>query len=242
MSSVRAFFLSSFLAAGLVGLAGCSPSHYGYEDEARYEAAPSKVKKGPRAARYASAKRVRTSTRPATAKPSITRTAATKPQPAQAEDTATPKPALARATVAKSPATPEAAAPAATAAATTPPSETKSAEKPADEAARKTAKKQIEDGYRLMRAGFVKKARERFELAMSANAAEASLGVGRSMDPSYLKSVAFPDVVPDADQASRLYRRAILLGNTEAKTDLERLEKALAAAAPAAETPPAKPE
>lgn len=109
-----------------------------------------------------------------------------------------------------------------------------------DEAAHTASKRQIEDGYRLLRAGFVKKARERFELAMSANAAEASLAQGRSMDPSYLKTVAFPDVVPDSEQARRMYRRAILLGNSEAKTDLDRLEKALAAAAPTS-VPPASP-
>lgn len=116
-----------------------------------------------------------------------------------------------------------------------------------DEAARETARKQIDDGYRLLRAGFVKKARERFERAMAGNAADASLGQGRSMDPSYLKTVAFPDVIPDADQARRLYRRAILLGNDEAKADLDRLEKAMAAAAPTilpsapdGDTPPAR--
>lgn len=113
------------------------------------------------------------------------------------------------------------------------------AEKPADPAAAKVdeasqdaGRKQIEDGYRLLRAGFVKKARERFERAMASNAAEASLGQGRSMDPSYLKTVAFPDVIPDAEQARRMYRRSILLGNAEAKADLDRLEKAMAAAAP----------
>lgn len=106
-----------------------------------------------------------------------------------------------------------------------------------DEAAREASKKQIEDGYRLLRAGFVKKARERFERAMSANAPEASLAQGRSMDPSYLKTVAFPDVIPDAEQARRMYRRAILLGNAEAKGDLERLEKAMAAAAPTVSSP-----
>lgn len=234
MSSVRAFLLSSIFAAGLIGLAGCGPSHYAYEDRARYETAPpAKVKKAPRATRYASAKRVRHSTRPVAAKPSNRDGVAATTQSTPVDTPAVPKPAAETITTAK----PQ-AAPAAAATAATPPSP----DKPADDAAQKTAKKQLEDGYRLMRAGFVKKARERFELAMSANAAEASLGVGRSMDPSYLKSVAFPDVVPDADQASRLYRRAILLGNNEAKADLERLEKALAAAAPVTETPPAKSE
>ena len=89
----------------------------------------------------------------------------------------------------------------------------------------------------MLRAGFVKKARERFERAMGANAADASLGQGRTMDPSYLKSIAFPDVVPDAEQARRMYRRSILLGNPEAKGDLDRLEKAMAAAAPEALSP-----
>ena len=96
-----------------------------------------------------------------------------------------------------------------------------------------SAKQQIEDGYRLLRAGFVKKARERFDRAMDANAAEASLAQGRSMDPTYLKTVAFPDVIPDPEQARRLYRRSVLLGNREAKTDLQRLERAMAAAEPA---------
>ncbi|MFV0366857.1 MAG: hypothetical protein ACK5KM_00200 [Hyphomicrobiaceae bacterium] len=99
------------------------------------------------------------------------------------------------------------------------------------------AKKHIEDGYRLLRAGFVKKARERFEQAMTANAADASLAKGRSMDPTYLKTVSFPDVIPDADQARRMYRRAALLGNKEAKSDLTRLEQALAVAEPAILSP-----
>ncbi len=110
-----------------------------------------------------------------------------------------------------------------------------------DEAARAASRKQIEEGYRLLRAGFVKKARERFEQAMSTNASDASLAQGRSMDPSYLKTVAFPDVVPDAEQARRMYRRALLLGNEEAKGDLERLERAMAAAAPINNVPPSSP-
>ncbi|MFN3867661.1 MAG: hypothetical protein ACK4MF_01190 [Hyphomicrobiaceae bacterium] len=93
------------------------------------------------------------------------------------------------------------------------------------------ARKDIADGYRLLRAGFVKKARERFAAAMPTAAAEATLGEARSMDPSYLASVAFPDVEPDAEQARRLYRRALMLGASEAKSDLERLESASATAA-----------
>jgi hypothetical protein len=108
---------------------------------------------------------------------------------------------------------------------------------PVEEAAQEAGRKQIADGYRLLRAGFVKKARERFELAMKSNAAEASLGQGRSLDPIYLKTVAFPDMIPDAEQARRMYRRAILLGNTEAKADLERLEQAMAADAPRSISP-----
>lgn len=92
-------------------------------------------------------------------------------------------------------------------------------------------RKEIEDGYRLLRAGFVKKARERFSAAMPSAAAEATLAEARSMDPTYLASVAFPDVEPDAEQAKRLYTRALMLGAGEAKIDLERLEGAAASAA-----------
>lgn len=95
---------------------------------------------------------------------------------------------------------------------------------PVEEAAQEAGRKQIADGYRLLRAGFVKKAPERFELARKSNAAEASLGQGRSLDPIYLKTVASPGLIPDAEQARRMYRRAILLGNMEAKADLERLD------------------
>lgn len=104
------------------------------------------------------------------------------------------------------------------------------------------ARKEIADGYRLLRAGFVKKARERFDAAMGAAAGDATLGHGRSLDPTYLKSVAFPDAEPDAEEARKLYRRAILLGSNEARTDLERLESATATAQPSSppETP-AKP-
>lgn len=113
----------------------------------------------------------------------------------------------------------------------------KSGRSVAETAAKETSIKQIEDGYRLLRAGFVKKARERFEQAMAENAADASLALGRSMDPTYLKTVAFPDVIPDADQAQRMFRRAVLLGNKEAKADLTRLERALAAAEPTVLSP-----
>lgn len=100
-----------------------------------------------------------------------------------------------------------------------------------------TARKEIADGYRLLRAGFVKKARERFDAGMTAASGEATLGIARSMDPTYLKGVAFPDAEPDVEEARKLYRRAILLGNSEAKNDLERLEAGTATAQPAA--PPA---
>lgn len=104
------------------------------------------------------------------------------------------------------------------------------------------ARKEIADGYRLLRAGFVKKARERFDAAMGAAAGDATLGHGRSLDPTYLKSVAFPDAEPDAEEARKLYRRAILLGSNEAKTDLERLESATATAQPSSSPEaPAKP-
>jgi hypothetical protein len=108
---------------------------------------------------------------------------------------------------------------------------------PVEEAAQEAGRKQIADGYRLLRAGFVKRARERFELAMKSNAAEASLWQGRSLDPIYLKTVAFPDVIPDAEPARRMYRRAILLGNMEAKADLGRLDQAVAADAPTSISP-----
>ena len=104
------------------------------------------------------------------------------------------------------------------------------------------ARKEIADGYRLLRAGFVKKARERFELARSSAPGEATLADARSMDPTYLSSVAFPDVQPDAEQARRLYRRAIILGSAEAKADLDRLEGSAAIAAPSPQADAAQPQ
>ncbi|MBL8567027.1 MAG: hypothetical protein JNM89_15035 [Hyphomicrobiaceae bacterium] len=104
------------------------------------------------------------------------------------------------------------------------------------------ARKEIADGYRLLRAGFVKKARERFELARSSAPGEATLADARSMDPTYLSSVAFPDVQPDAEQARRLYRRAIMLGSAEAKADLDRLEGSAAIAAPSPQPDAARPQ
>lgn len=141
------------------------------------------------------------------------------------------------------PAAPVAAAPAAAgvaAAATANKSAPVAAAPPSAEAS--AARKEIADGYRLLRAGFVKKARERFDAAMGTAAGDATLGHGRSLDPTYLKSVAFPDAEPDAEEARKLYRRAILLGSNEAKTDLERLESATTTAQPSSppETP-AKP-
>lgn len=169
---------------------------------------------------------------PATEAPSA-KTAAAPP--------ATPAPVAAPAKPA--PVAPVAAAPAAAGVAAAP-----TANKPAPanaappSAEASAARKEIADGYRLLRAGFVKKARERFDAAMGAAAGDATLGHGRSLDPTYLKSVAFPDAEPDAEEARKLYRRAILLGSNEAKTDLERLESATATAQPSSSPEaPAKP-
>ena len=158
---------------------------------------------------------------------------------ATAPPPATPAPVAAP--VKPAPVAPVAAAPAAASVAA-------AANKPAPAAAAppsaetSAARKEIADGYRLLRAGFVKKARERFDAAMGAAAGDATLGHGRSLDPTYLKSVAFPDAEPDAEEARKLYRRAILLGSNEAKTDLERLESATATAQPSSSPEaPAKP-
>lgn len=142
-------------------------------------------------------------------------------------------PPVAKATPQPAPAPPAAAviAPAAKPAASEPPS-------PALIAARK----EIADGYRLLRAGFVKKARERFDAGMTAAAGEATLANARSMDPTYLKGVAFPDAEPDVEEARKLYRRAILLGNSEAKSDLERLESGTATAQPSGPPPTTQPQ
>lgn len=148
--------------------------------------------------------------------------------------------------LAPSPAKPTEAAPAA------PPRETvakpASTAKPAPPAAAPTpsdpavatARKEIANGYRLLRAGFVSKARQRFETAVPAAGGEATLALARSHDPTYLSGVAFPDVAPDADQARTLYQRAIGLGSDVANEDLKRLDSTPTAsktAAPAATSP-----
>lgn len=230
-------------------VSGCSQSHYAndYDDERyqRYERsnqarAPGGEKRQWRPPRHTSGEAASRTPESSTKRSSQTAVARSEPEPAR---TPTPSAKPKSAETAPADAGTETAKPVQSAklaaspvAASKPqqaPAASGGAAKPIDEAAQKTAKKQLEDGYRLLRAGFVKKARERFDLAMNAHAAEASLAQGRSMDPSYLKTVAFPDVKPEAEEARRLYRRAIMLGSSEAKGDLERLEKALAAAEPA---------
>lgn len=261
MYSVRTPSLLGFSLMLLPLLSGCSSSRYAEEhDYERYQrherraqsrtasedwrqSRSSGASRGEPARKVAEqAPRRPAQTAAVRAEPARQTAASAEPTKAKSATTeVTPKEAApaAPATIAK-----PASSPAATPGAATP---SATAAKPVDEAAQKTAKKQLEDGYRLLRAGFVKKARERFDLAMNAYAAEASLAQGRSMDPSYLKTVAFPDVKPEAEEARRLYRRAIMLGNNEAKGDLERLEKALAAAEPvpapaASATQPESPE
>lgn len=251
---MRVSVLISTVLLGLVALSGCGPSrYYAYDTVAEREAYEREMREQQarerraarraraRAAARAKARRQRAQQAARSRPPASAPQPLRKPEPERAFEAETPRdtdtavarePALqARPPVAAVPvATPEPRADLESAA-KSPPNET------VDEAAREAGRKQIEDGYRLLRAGFVKKARERFERAMGTNAAEASLGQARSMDPSYLKTVAFPDVIPNAEQARRMYRRAILLGNTEAKADLERLEKAMAAAAPTSVSP-----
>lgn len=231
-------------------VSGCSQSRYAtdYDDERydRYERrntgrASSDERRQWRSPRNAYSEAASPTAEPSTKRSSQTAIARSERAPASSTKTKTAEttaaPAATETAKAAQPAIEQPAKPASppVAAANPQPAAASSgaAAKPADEASQKTAKKQIEDGYRLLRAGFVKKARERFDLAMNSYAAEASLAQGRSMDPSYLKSVAFPDVKPEAEEARRLYRRAIMLGNNEAKGDLDRLEKALAAAEPA---------
>lgn len=230
---------------GIALLTGCAPSRYDYEYGERYRERESRAyfqdeqrqtrraRAKTRAQAQARAKARQERAAETERKQAETKTAADKEaEPSRDAETPREEP-VAAASAARSSPPAVAAAPAIT---PNLPQSAKAEEAKSpdgsDEAARAESRKQIEDGYRLLRAGFVKKARERFERAMGANAPDASLAQGRSMDPSYLKTVAFPDVIPDAEQARRMYRRAILLGNSEAKSDLERLERTMAAAAP----------
>lgn len=249
------------LGVSLAALAaGCAPyRNYDHRDEmyrAEQSYRPARDADAPRRTAQRSAPRPRLSGVQRIEKPPRTASESARrqnrPTPAVAKSTSPPsKPAPAVASV---PAAPPAAAPAAVqapkepaatvanssptpAAAKAPgpaiPGAAAAAQQPA--ASDAAARKEIADGYRLLRAGFVKKARERFEAAKAAAPGEATLAEARSLDPTYLASVAFPDVQADAEQAKRLYRRAIMLGVAEAKTDLERLEGAAAVAQP---TPP----
>lgn len=250
---MRVTVVMSISLLGFIALSGCAPSRYEYEDAERQRERESRAyfqAEERRAAQRARARARAVARARAQAEKERVADQAARSRAAQApsQDVETQQSNVQQpqaqseeqvAAVPAKPVTPPAvAAPAVT------PERSTSAEpveaRPAadvNEAAHEVGKKQIEDGYRLLRAGFVKKARERFEKAMGSNAPEASLAHGRSMDPSYLKTVAFPDVIPDAEQARRMYRRAILLGNSEAKSDLDRLEKAMAAAAPTSLSP-----
>lgn len=242
---MRVSVILSMLVAGHFALAACGPSRYvEYDDDERYAKDDRYYEK--EQARRAKPRKVARA-KPQQEQPSRAAVAESTPEPirksAQSEPpSATRREPQSETKVAEKP---RPAAEDKSAAESKPAQDSKAAaaeqkansEAATDEAAKVEAKKQIEDGYRLLRAGFVKKARERFERAMKSNAAEASLGQGRSMDPSYLKTVAFPDVVPNAEEARRVYRRAVMLGSQEAKSDLERLEKAIAAAQPTTLSP-----
>lgn len=237
---VSVAIVSIVLTAVAVG--GCSTySRYEHEEQVRQEsrerwrdAEPQRRRSRPvreASRRPANSNRADTEPgsvyRPRAAATTPPETAAMSPSAARPAATTAPSPprAAAAAPVAPAAATPQAPA------ATEPPS-------PALLAARK----EIADGYRLLRAGFVKKARERFDTAMTAAAGEATLGYGRSMDPTYLKGVAFPDAEPDVEEARKLYRRAILLGTSEAKSDLDRLDSGTATAQPAGQQPSTQPQ
>ena len=158
--------LSVFVAC-LVALTGCGPSRqdYSYYDEGdryedRYERARAarEKKRKARKVRQSSARQHAPMTAPRATQSSRRETAevAIDPEPVRAPPAAAEQ--VRAQPVARPPAVAPAVPPVAAAAA------------PVDEAAAKVAQKQISDGYRLLRAGFVKKAREKFELAMKADA------------------------------------------------------------------------
>lgn len=250
--SVRVAVVVSISVLGLSALSACAPAYYEYGEAERYRERESReyFQEEEQQSRQRARARMRAEARArAKARQERAKETARVKAPEKVDEEA-PQQSRVVETAREAREEPVAAAPVKSSPVQQPPQETAQStaepaeaakEKPTSEgdqaAAREAGQKQIEDGYRLLRAGFVKKARERFERAMGANAADASLGQGRTMDPSYLKSIAFPDVVPDAEQARRMYRRSILLGNPEAKGDLDRLEKAMAAAAPEALSP-----
>jgi len=259
----RLVLLAVFAAWGLVGCAntGYAPyDDYRYEEARTAKPRKTKSRRSTRATRSKSnvstaAAKASKRTKRSTSAVALS-TPKSKPRPAASRQPAAPPAAQSAATVAQAPVKPEppqdetdtrraapgqaAAAddrepPPTVAAAAAPPGNSGPTPAIPDAAVETASRKQLAEGYRLLRAGFVRKARERFESAMAGVPAEATLANARSLDPTYLKSIAFPDGAPDTEQARKLYRRAILLGSSEAKGDLERLDRSssLPQAAPA---------
>ena len=261
--SVRAVSIIVLAALSVISLGGCASSRYApYDDyDARYEDDDYREGRSQRAERrsYRSGRATR-STYSARSQSNAKRTASSRTTyrpPSKAQSSATADATMRQAEVleqrpvaepsrtlpqrasspptqtiarAKAEAAPASQLPKAAAAATAAPTESEVA----------AARRQIDEGYRLLKAGFVKKARERFDGATVGAEAAATLGLARSLDPTYLRDVAFPDVTPNPEEARKLYRRAILLGASDAKNDLARLDTAQAAAPAAGQPPPVR--
>jgi hypothetical protein len=74
----------------------------------------------------------------------------------------------------------------------------------------------VERGDRFLAAGDIASAREFFERAVEGGNAAASVGLGKTYDPLFLRQVAVSGVAGDPAKAATWYRRAVAAGNTEA--------------------------
>jgi TPR repeat protein len=80
-------------------------------------------------------------------------------------------------------------------------------------------------GEAVLVLGDVSAARLLFGRAAQAGSGKAALAMGRTYDPSFLRTINIRGLRPDAAEAATWYRRAIALGEGEAQARLALLQE-----------------
>jgi hypothetical protein len=82
----------------------------------------------------------------------------------------------------------------------------------------------LADGLRALLAGDTLKARSLFTAAFDGERPNALVELARTYDPNYLNRLASTNARADVAIARQHYQRAVQLGSSEARSDLQRLE------------------
>ena len=81
----------------------------------------------------------------------------------------------------------------------------------------------IRNGDALLVGGNIAAARSYYQLAAAANSGAAATRLGKTYDPGFLSGIGAENADADASSAAAWYRRAIALGDREARARLARL-------------------